>query len=104
MKLSEAMRIGSELLPQAREVFQVRNDNYEIEAACAIGAACFAVAPELTVDDFMDAEEIFPQLKDLVSYPAGEEAMLLRELIVYYNDDTPMPPAEIAEIVEKLGY
>jgi hypothetical protein len=107
MKLSEAMRVGSQLVPRIRKVFQYHNLDGEIEFACAIGAACFAQAPSVSVTTAQTARTIFPQLIERVQAEVpgfGEYEGSLEKLIVLYNDDLEIPTEDIISLVEALGY
>jgi hypothetical protein len=107
MKLSEAMRLGAAKLPQIYHQYQQVTLEGQVEGACAIGLACYAVAPQKKLLVTGDTYRIFPQLADTVQahLPSHREFEgFLDDLIMYYNDTRKAPPDEIATILAQLGY
>jgi hypothetical protein len=107
MKLSEAVAIGLELVPQTQGEFQVRNEAGEIVSACAIGAACWAADVTKRIETYSQARKLFPQLFDTINVHLpeyGEFEGPLEDVIVHYNDRRKAPAAEIVTLLEQLGY
>jgi hypothetical protein len=107
MKLSDAIAEGATLLPQTTGEFQRRDNQGTVYAACAIGTACYAVAPDRYVSDFADARKIFPQLSDILEAHLprlGEYKGRLEDIICAYNDMLEYPLEEIAHLVRMLDY
>jgi hypothetical protein len=89
---------------------ETRHLEINLETACAIGAACYAVAPTCEIDRREQAIRLFPQLVDYIApdrfpYPVRDlKVVSLGDLITYYNDWTDHTPDEIVAAVRKLGY
>lgn len=89
---------------------ETRHLEVKLTEACAIGAACYAVAPTCEIDRREQAVRLFPQLQEYVAparfpYPVGDiKVVSLGDLIAYYNDRTELSQAEIVAAVRKLGY
>jgi hypothetical protein len=89
---------------------QTRHLEVKLTEACAIGAACYEVAPTCEIDRREQAVRLFPQLQNYVPqadfpYPVRDiKVVSLGDLLTYYNDRTNLSPAEIVDAVRKLGY
>jgi hypothetical protein len=101
MKLSEAVAIGLELVPQTQGEFQVRNEAGEIVSAC------WAADVTKRIETYSQARKLFPQLFDTINVHLpeyGEFEGPLEDVIVHYNDRRKAPAAEIVTLLEQLGY
>jgi len=100
MKLSEAIRIGSKLSPQAFGELAERRGT--ILARCVWGAAV-AGAVSKGIDQQRHADEVFPIVKHLVSCPACEHPTTTIHLtMIHLNDKHRWTREAIADWVEQF--
>lgn len=99
LKLSEAMRVGARLRPQAFVNY------FTGGGSCAIGAAYEAATgrSDYESDDAPDADEVFPQLAKI--FPGSEyEGDSLEDAIWEKNDIDQWSREKIADWLESHGY
>jgi hypothetical protein len=123
MKLSEAILAGSKVTEPLMRQFQdfyYREDGTRVVAACAIGAACYAVAPDVFVDSMLEFRQIFgedvtgqyveielarfpqffPQAQTGYHYTSGR----LENVVVRLNDDYKISREGIAAVLQAVGF
>jgi hypothetical protein len=101
------MKQGWNGIGQAQGHYQFRDEDNRLIAACALGAACYAVAPDEPVYAGWQVRGFFPQLFDRVSGFLPETDLFncpLEDLIVDLNDRRAASPSRIVAIVEALGF
>jgi hypothetical protein len=109
---------------EAKQSFAVHQDyrynpetgRRELIAACAIGAACHAVAPDRELRSWDEIAAVFPQLKEWLE-PAqlgdelrqtikapGAPSITLRAALILMNDRLLMPKEQIIATLRGWGY
>jgi hypothetical protein len=94
MKLSEAIRLGSMMKPQA---FGATRDG---DGSCALGTALDAVG--MTAAHYTDVMREWPHTMDIVSNPVHGRQMMLMSAIRELNDCERWTRERIADFVESI--
>jgi hypothetical protein len=123
MKLSEAILAGAKLTEPLMRKFQdfyYEDDGSKVVAACALGAACYALAPQEPVDSFAEVRriigeelagtyveidlgrfpELFPPSTCAYRYSCGK----LETVVVRLNDNYALSREDIAAVLQAHGF
>jgi hypothetical protein len=120
MKLSDAMEAGWQGVDQTAPAYQRFYYDYDLGksklvAACAIGAACYVVAPE-EYPDPSRYNRLFPELKEVLTLeqlavvPEIDPLMLkpsaptIAAALVIMNDQLQLSKEKIIATVRQWGY
>lgn len=102
MKLSEAIRKGAKLRPQAHgRYFESQGETL---CSCALGAAWEGVELHWIEIDAYGLEAAFPALKECVWNPSKNRYANLIGAVIRLNDEEKWSREQIADYVESLGY
>ena len=105
LKLSEAIRLGATLHPQATGVYAVGNAHGEVLATCALGAALVAIGQNPMIASELDdipAEWIPPGGFLCPACLYGDYSNHLDNMVGHLNDDHHWTREQIADWVETV--
>lgn len=90
---------------KARGAYQIwDHENNQLVAACAIGAACYAIDPTKHIDNRDDAEKLIPELDDVIGTDMDDDPVRVADFIIDVNDGSNTEREYIIQRIRDIGY